>query len=506
MGVSDAASVPSFVSSLDGQEAVKKALALEHPDYTSHVDHWEALIHAFEGSGGFLNGEYLWQYPREDTAEFTDRKVQARYHNHLESLVDIYSRFLFTQGVKRESQSPEYDAWTENVDGAGTPLTQLLRRQLSLGLVAGHAGVLVDKTPDEPTGPAKADDKGQVRASIFAATAIKDWRHNGTAELSAIKLREPAPETSIVEASADGEQYLFWVEDGWARFNDKGELVGGQELALGLVPFCVLRPKPSYTSLMLGRPLIPNSNVIKAFFNRCAEEDEVLRAQAFSVLTVSVGENGNVKQAKEDLGEVVGAAKALVVQGTIDYKTPDQQVPGAIRENAAYLIQEMYRAAHVRMKSESAQLESGQSIKLQYTELNEALQGIAAGLSQVERQIARAWFAWNYATPEQAQAAFEAAQVTAVYPSEFISNELMTELEAWAEAIRMNLGKTMTARIKKRAALRIEPDMPEDVKATVEQEIDAIADEPEPTLAQLDLGDPEAAALRAAGRAASVEA
>jgi hypothetical protein len=450
-------------------------LEAEHPSYVEHVDSWSVQLDAFEGDGGFLNGGYLWPYPSEDPDDYLKRQKMARYHNYVETLVDLYVRFMFTQGVRRTSKSDDFNAWTENVDGAGTPLNEYLKRFAAIALVNGHCGTLIDKTADEPTGPAKADEKARVFATIFPATTIVDWRHERN-ELVAVKLAEAAPDTDILDPKEgdDAEQILIWDREGWARFDAKGELISADVPGLALVPLVILRPKPSTLSAMLGRALVSNINIVRALFNRASEEDEVLREQAFSMLVVNVPPDGDVNRAREQLGTAKGAAKALVVQGEADYKTPDQAVPGAIRENIAYLVQELYRAAHMRFKRDSLTAETAEAIRLQHQELNEMLQGFARALAQAEKEIARAWFAWNSPTPEQAQAAFEAAEVEAKYPEEFFLEELLSELEAWAEAIRMDLGDTMTRRIKKRVVRRVEPDMPVDELTKIDAEIDAL--------------------------------
>lgn len=451
-------------------------LKLSHPDFTTNNPSWTVLLDAFEGRGGFLDGAYLWSYAREEQANFEERKKWARYHNYLEALVDLYVRFVYTQGVKRTSKSDEYNAWTEDVDGAGTGLTPFLKQFASMALVCGHAGVLVDQTGEPATGPTKADEKATVVASIFAATSIKDWRYSAN-KLSAVKLCEAATPTDILTAiptDESAQQYLLWASDGWARFDSKGELVTGAIVEMDGVPLVTLRPKSSQTSRMLGRALVSNANVIKAVYNRASEEDEVLRAQAFSVLTVSIDKDADINEAKAAIGSVIGTAKALIAKGTIKYETPDQSVPGTIRDNIAYLVQEMYRAAHVKFNRDSIAAQSGESIRLQYTELNEMLQGLAKALAQAESEIARAWFGWQEPTPEAAQAAFEKAQPVAEYPDEFFLDDLMSDLQAWVEALQMGLGETMTRRIKKRAVRRIEPDMPEKDLKAVDDEIDAM--------------------------------
>lgn len=471
---------PPFVATLLALQADdrKAILQAQHPNYSTHVVTWQVLLDAFEGEGGFLDGSYLWPYPRESEEDFRKRRTMARYHNYLETLVDLYVRFMFTQGVNRTSKNEQYNAWLEDVDGAGTPMNDFLKQFAAMSLVNGHAGALLDKTADLPEGPTMADEKARVIASIFIATSISDWRYKGNA-LQAVKLLEQAPSVSIIEKepeAADDVQYLLWDETGWARFDKDGELVDADMPLLGIVPLITLRPKPSQRSRMLGRALVSNANVVRACFNRAAEEDQVIRDQAFSVLTVSLDKDADIDQAKAHLGGIIGTAKALVVKGTIDYKTPDQSVPGTIRDNIAYLVQEMYRAAHVRIQRESLAAESGESIRLQYTELNEMLQGFSKALAQCEREIARAWFGWMFPTEQAAQAAFEAAAPEATYPSEFFLDALINDLTAWAEALALGLGASMAKRIKKRAVRRIDPTIPADELVMIDDEIDQLQD------------------------------
>jgi hypothetical protein len=485
--------VPSFVRPLVGEpdDAIRRGvLARTHPDYTLHQYNWQVLLDAFEGTGGFLTGDYLWPHPREDNPEFRNRMVMARYHNYVETIVDLYVRFIFTQGVKRSTKSREYEEWQKNVDGAGTAYTEFLKRLAAVALVNGHAGCLVDKTTEPAAGPRQADEQATVVASIFTAPSIADWRFVRNT-LTQVKLFEQAPEPGIAEAAAVSTrayQYLLWDKEGWARFDEEGVMTGADTPGLGLVPLVVLRPKPRQTSMMLGRALISNANVVRALYNRASEEDEALRAGAFSMLTVEVDKDGDVDQVRAQVGNVVGNAKAIVAKGTITYASPDQTVPGSIRENIAYLVQEVFRGAHVRYRRDSLAAESGESIRLQYTELNEMLQGFAKALAQCEKDIARAWFAWTATTPEAAQGAYEAADVTAEYPDEFFLDALMTDLEAWGEALHMGLGPLMTKRIKKRAVRRIEPEISVDDLKKIDDEIDAMGDEPPPSLRPADLG------------------
>jgi len=484
------ASAPAFVGTLSNETAEDRKAILErvHPDYKANSVSWEILLDAFEGTGGFLDGSYLWPYPREGQNEFTERRDMARYHNYVETLVDLYVRFLWTQGVTRTSKDPQYDEWLQDVDGNGSDIDEVLRKLTAISLAGGHAGLLIDKEAKPAKGPRRIDDTGKVYATLFTNLSITDWRFTRN-QLTAVKLLEKGPAPSLV-AKQDAEvqnpvQYLLWDEEGFARYDAAGEFVSAGVPDLGIVPLIILRPKPSQLNQMLGRPLIGNANIVRALFNRASEEDEVMRSGAFSWLAVEVDAETDADMVKSSLGSVIGTAKALVVKGKLDYKTPDQSVPGTIRDNIQYLVQELYRNAHVRFHRDTLEAQSAESIRLQYTELNEMLQGLGKALTQAEREIARAWYGWNYGTEEQAQAAFEAAEPRADYPDEFFLDDLLTDLTAWQAAIAMDLGLTMQQRIKKRAARRVDPDLDPDTQKKVDDEIDA---QPPPMTEQERLG------------------
>ncbi len=437
------------------------------------------MLDAFEGMGGFADGEYLWPYRNETPDDYEKRKRMARYHNYVETIIDLYVRQVYTQEPDRQTDSEELREWWADVDGNGTSISDFLRQAISTALATGHTGILVDMTEDEPVGPSKADQKARPFLAQYPATAITDWRTK-RAEVTGIKLVEAIPDGGIAdEVEADGKRYLLWDAEGWARFDADGEVIEGGMPGLGLVPFEVLRPKASILRSFIGRSLFSHGRIIQAIYNRMSEEDEVLRNQAFSMLTVTVGENGDVEAAKKQLGSDMGTTRVLVAQGEINYISPDMAIPAQVRDNIKHLIREVYRVAHMRYERDSLQAETAEAIALQFKELNEMLQGIASELQRVELSLARKYFAWTSPTPEAAEAAYDAAQVSVSYPEEFFVAELQIDLDAWAKAIALRLGDTMTKRIKKKAVRRIEPELTPEDAAKIDKEIDAMKDEAE---------------------------
>ena len=466
---------------------------LEHTHPLYDAEKYRLLLDAYEGTGGFRNGEYLWQYANEKDGEFKKRQAQARYHNYIRALVNIYVRHVFREGVNRAAKGlDDLEAWWKDVDGAGTSIDTHMKRGAKLALAGGISGALIDKEPVASTGPSRADDRGRVIASWFAAANILDWDQNA-GELLGIKLLEAQKRTSIlspVATGGDGAQYLIWTRDGWARFGATGDLVGASDASagtpLGLVPVAIVRPDPSAEHPFLGHALAGDGGVFRSLYNRCSEEDEVLRDQAFSQLTVNVPPDGDVEAVKRQIGSDMGTTTAIVAHGEVDYITADMQAPEQIRKNVEFLIKEIYRMAHVRFERDTLDAESGDALRLQYTELNEMIANLAKELQDAEWQIVKFWFLWTHpGQRDVAEQAFEAAKakITIQYPKEFFVSDLLAEIEKWAKAIAMELGIEFEHYAKKRVVDQLAPDLPVELKQKIHAEIDTQLSRREQSLA-----------------------
>lgn len=466
----------------------KKFATAVHPEYADHVEDWQVLLDAVEGEGGFRGGAYLWQFPREEQTSYTARQDAARYHNVAEAITELYARKLFGGGITRETTDPDLAAWFDDMDGRKTTLTHVMRTGATSALTAGHAGFLIDKSTVAPLGPAKADDVGRVVPLMFPATAILDWRVDGD-RLVGIRLSESiTPASLLTPAGEETVRLLLWADDGWVRIDESGNVLTWGAPDLGFVPFVRLRFKPNDRSPILGRSVFGHANIPRAIYNRESELDNILRDQAFSQLFVDVGVEGDVTKTRDQLGSVLGSSKAIVLNGKAQFETASMDVPTTLQGIIDRMVIAMYRAAHIRAPKDSAQVETAEAIKLLNDELDDVLQGFAAACAQAEREIVRARYGWLEPTPEAAEAAYQAAGFNPQYPTAFFLEDVSAELEEIQAALDLQLGATMSTRLKMRAVRRLEPTLDEPTAKKIEAEIDTISTAP-----PLDLGaDPEA--------------
>lgn len=447
-----------------------------HPAVEAHGDRWALCLDAYDGEGGFLDGGYLWKFAREIDAEFKNRQSQARYHNYAATLIDYYTRKVFGREVQRTTANAELEAWWANVDGAGTDLTTYLRHALSKALAAGFVCVLADKTKDEATGPAKADEKSAVFLTRYLPTAVLDWRLAQDERLTAIKLSETVPTDDLLAEQAETDRVLLWDRDEWVRVSgDETTAVERANHGLQAVPVVALRPFRHARWPFIGRPLLGDGGVLRALYNRASEQDEVIRNQSFSVFVVGLPGTGevDVEKAKAALGNEIGSLRALFTFGTGDYKTPSVEVPQTLEAHQAFLIRELYRMAHIPYERDSADAQSAEAIRLQHEELAAVLSGVASECERVEQELCKLYFAWTSASPELAARAYEAAKVRIAYKREYFEAEPEAELKTLSAAMQAVTSKTFGQVVQKAIVATVGRGLDPETVGKIHAEIEA---------------------------------
>lgn len=467
--------------SLTPDRSLDSLIEQVHPAVEAHTAEWELALDAYDGEGGFLDGENLWRFPRENESEWQARKRQARYHNFSATLVDYYTRKVCAE-ISRETTDEGLQAWWMNVDGAGTDATTFMRRNLAKALAAGHVGLLVDKTPEAPDGPRRVDERASVFVTRYLPTAILDWRLAHDEAITAVKLLEDVVSDDLIADPSNEQRVLLWDRDEWVRVTaaDTDRVaIDRQEHGLGLVPLVVLRPFRSARWAFVGKPLVPAS-VLCAIYNRGSEQDTVLRDQAFSVFVVQLPPDADLDKAKKALGDEVGATRALFAFGPAEYQTPDMAVSETLEQHQTFLVQALYRAAHVPFDNASRDAQTAEAIRLEHEALEAVLKGVADECHRVEIALAKLYFAWTSATPEAAAAAFEAADVQIVYPDTFFEADPKAELDVLAAAIPAVQSQTFEHEAQKRIVALTAPDLDEGTRDKIHNEIDTA--QPEPAL------------------------
>ncbi len=95
---------------------------------------------AYEGAGGFEDGAYLEQHPRESAEKYGKRKKLAYYLNYLKPCVDAHVDPIFKREAVRDYEGSGQKAWElflKDVDFANTGIKQFMKRAALLAKLQG---------------------------------------------------------------------------------------------------------------------------------------------------------------------------------------------------------------------------------------------------------------------------------------------------------------------------------------------------------------------------------
>ena len=70
-----------------------------------HKEQWQLIDEAYNGTGGFIDGEHLNQYPRESDEKFKTRQEVAYYPNITASKIKRYMGYMFKKSASRNRAS-----------------------------------------------------------------------------------------------------------------------------------------------------------------------------------------------------------------------------------------------------------------------------------------------------------------------------------------------------------------------------------------------------------------
>ena len=121
------------------------------PKSTPEILRHYRLIHdAYNGSNGFTDGGYLFQYERE--INFGKRKKMASYTNFLGPIVDAKVKPVFSSPPVRSYNNNELmDLLIENADNNGTPLTDIIEEATLAANLYKNAFIVMDMFEDVPS-------------------------------------------------------------------------------------------------------------------------------------------------------------------------------------------------------------------------------------------------------------------------------------------------------------------------------------------------------------------
>ena len=127
---------------------VAKVLS-ENDTYQSYKTRWRYLLESYLGGDEYRSGGHLIRYQTETDQEYTARLKSTPLDNHCQSVVSVYTSFLFKEAPFRElkniENSPVYNDFMRDCDFEGRTLDHFMKDLSIWASVFGHAWMMLIK-------------------------------------------------------------------------------------------------------------------------------------------------------------------------------------------------------------------------------------------------------------------------------------------------------------------------------------------------------------------------
>ena len=294
---------------------------------------------------------------------------------------------------------------------------------------------------------------------------LEDYAVNDVGALTRIVFKETDEE--------DREQYRIYDLEGWkiARSPDgTGPISSGAYDLDGLLPVIPLHStEPLKPTDITAAPWVwPIAVANWELFNKVSELDEILRAQTFSVLTLPVSEDADVKRYEGlSLSTETGLIYNSEGGGKPEYLAPPDGPARVYMDWIAALIEKIYKLSGLEFTggTKATASASGVALSFQFQEANNNLSGLAELCEKAERQMAKIFGLWTQ---------HEVEDLSVSYPRDFNVVDLEAEVKRGLDALTMGISETFDKELKKSLARRLLGEgVPDKVLARIDEEIES---------------------------------
>jgi len=148
--------------------------------YNEYHKYWQFLLESYVGGEEYENAGHLVKYQLETDPEYRARLRNTPLQNHCNSIIGVYTSFIFKQPPTRDlgslTNSPQLDDILKDADLDGRSFNQFMKDVSVYSSVFGHSWVMVTK-PD--TGAATLADEYAIGVrpylSLITPLMVLDW-------------------------------------------------------------------------------------------------------------------------------------------------------------------------------------------------------------------------------------------------------------------------------------------------------------------------------------------
>jgi hypothetical protein len=405
---------------------------------------YKLLKEGYEGSGGFLTGDRLLKYHREDVAKYEQRKKLAYYLNYLKPCVDAHVSPIFKSLAVREYTGVGANVWGEflqDVDFTGTKISEFMKQAALASKLYGTVFIVMDRAA-ESVDQLSLQDLAMDRNRLPYAFLVEPLR---VVEVEVDKFGRITKfiytEPDLKAESNQAKRTL--TAEGWTLEDSEGKTSGTWDL--GMVPVIALPSK----SINAFDPLpisdfasIAKTNLV--IYNQSSWLSDILVGQTFSVLTYP-------STVMDEL--TIGTNNALAFPPESSHRpefiAPDASPAATLSDTVVRLQQECYRMAGVVNVTGVRSQQSGVAKAWDFEQTNQMLSDFADRIEAVEYRLSRLFQRWIGVEFEY----------KLNYPSDFSVADIEMELANAEIAKNLDFGEGFSLEVFKRVLTSYLPEL-----------------------------------------------
>lgn len=427
------------------------------------------LSDSYYGDGGYKDGSYVVPHPRETPLKYGRRKLLAYYFNYVKPCVDGNVNPIFKELPVRsyKTGSPYFEGFLADCDLKGTSLDQFIKNAALEAKLYGLCAVFVDNFGGEELSQLSRMEAEQKRRYPYVYTLknsqIKEYAYDHTGKLTSLTFDER-------RKGEDGEErQITWT---WTletiRRQAEGEAEQLMENKLGRIPIVLLygaKPRKGELKPTSGFYQVAKANL--ALYNACSELRELLRSQAFNILTYGIGEEDDYDKVKEI---VASTENVMVYRGNLNapqYIAPSAAPAEMLLSEIKLLVEEIYRMAGLASVTGVQTEVSGAAKAWDFESTNTTLSEFAKSVEQAEKEIAQLFGAYTGAELE----------FTSKYSESFGIEDAGAELDEITKALGLMIGGIFDRELKKKAARVVFKNLDDAVINEVTDDIESRTDD-----------------------------
>lgn len=403
---------------------------------------YQFIADALHGTGGFRDGGYLVQYPRESGDKFERRKAIAWYHNALRPACQRFAGYLVKRPPQRTLTQPALEALADRCDWQDNSLDVFWSGFMVEAKARGTMLLLVDmpKDGDERTWPV-----------LTALTPERLLRYRLTHQGA---LAEAALSDSLeIDGKMQSVERIYTETDWRVLYGQRVLEQGAHKLGVcPILAFSESGPFPTFGEFA------NIADLSKRLYNLRSELDEILRSQTFSLLTYKVP----TEQFPLDLGEVaqtIGTHNLLqTFPNGAEFIAPPEG-PARVYLDVIQEVAALIRQTALIVDLPDSRLnESGVALQLRFQSLNASLVHFARRMEDLERRMWALVGRWLGIEPD----------VSVTWGKDFSVADLKTEIEVAQNMAALNAPPAyQTAKLRQLIQLDLAGLPDEDLQAAL---------------------------------------